>query len=69
MEIKIGDKVKFKGFKTLKKAHPDKYLWRLFELRERTATIVDACADGSFIVDIDKDFPVTRDMFVKLLNH
>lgn len=67
MQIKIGDKVRFKNFNTLKKAHPGRYLWRLFELSNRTATIIDMDQKRDwFIVDIDVDFPVTQDMFRKM---
>ena len=66
MEINIGDLVRFKNFKYLKKHHPDRFRWRLFELAGREAKIIGVQAEGAYIVDIDRDFPVTRDMFEKL---
>lgn len=66
MEINIGDMVRFKDYKHLKKAHPNRFHWRMYELGGREATIIGIQPDGSYIVDIDKTFPVTRDMFDKL---
>ena len=66
MEINIGDLVRFKDFKYLKKHHPNRFRWRLFELSQREAEIIGVNPDGTYIVDKDRDFPVTQDMFNKL---
>lgn len=61
--IKVGDIVKIKDFKYLKVNHPDRFLWRMYELSGEETTIIKVNDDGTFIVDKDKDFPITRDMF------
>lgn len=66
MEINIGDYVRFKDYNYLKKHYPDRFHWRMYELWGREAKIIGVHPDGSFIVDIDKTFPVSRDMFTKL---
>lgn len=70
--IKVGDIIKFKSFKYLKTNHPDRFLWRMFEISNRVATIISIENNGTYIVKMEEntakvpnmnDFPVTIDMF------
>lgn len=64
--IQIGDKIRFKDFKYLKKHNQEFPLWRLFELSNRKATIKAVIADDIFITNLDNKYSVNNDMFNKL---